>query len=174
MAWRSQKEFRHTKAEWSAVVDATFGPLTDQRPSETFFPRLFDRFAKARAWRVYPDVLPTLERLATRGLKLGIISNWDERLRPLLRELNLSKYFQTIVVSCEVGFPKPAHAIFRQAASELEVSSEVILHVGDSLEMDFQGAKGAGLQAVLLYRKEGMPAQNRISSLEELFSHKHI
>ena len=65
-------------------------------------------------------MIPTLDALAARGLKLGVISNWDERLRPLLRRLKLAGYFETIVVSREVRASKPARAIFQHAVRRLE------------------------------------------------------
>ena len=83
-AWRIAKRFRHSRSDWAQLVDATFRGLTTLPPSRTFFEALYARFARAGAWRVFDDVPPTLEALASRGLKLAVISNWDERLRPLL------------------------------------------------------------------------------------------
>ena len=103
---------------WAGLVDATFRGLTDRPPSQTFFAELYDRFAAPDAWRVFEDVVPTLDALAARGLKLGVISNWDERLRPLLERLKLAGYFEIIVVSREVRASKPARAIFQHAVRE--------------------------------------------------------
>jgi putative hydrolase of the HAD superfamily len=167
-AWRALRDFRHTRAQWSALVDATFSELIETRPSETFFANLFDRFAAAEAWRVYEDVFPTLEVLFSRGIKLGIISNWDDRLRPLLRKLKLDGYFEAIVVSCEVDSPKPATRIFLNAASALGVKPEAILHVGDDAEMDLHGARAAGLQSVLIKRGAKRAGRDHIRSLREL------
>jgi len=66
---------------------------------------------------------------------------------------------------------KPAPKIFHLALEKHAVDPEEALHVGDSLREDVEGAKKAGLHAVLLNRKE---AQERgdiqvISSLEEVF-----
>ena len=82
-AWRAATRFRHSRLGWARLVDATFRGLTDQPPSRSFFAELYARFASPDVWRIFPDVLPTLDALAARGLKLGVISNWDERLRPL-------------------------------------------------------------------------------------------
>ncbi len=100
-------------------------------PSETFFPELYERFGEPEAWRVFEDVTPAIDALASRGISLGIISNWDERLPPLLDGLGLSKYFEAVVISCEAGFPKPSPVIFEHAARKLGVAPEFILHVGD-------------------------------------------
>src|SRR5262249_17462379 len=118
-AWRNLRDFNYTSSEWHSLVNQTFLGLTRVPVSGSFFSDLSDGFGKADAWRIFDDVLPALEFLKVRGLKLGIISNWDERLRPLLRQLNIERFFQSIVVSCEAGACKPSAAIFRQAAQKL-------------------------------------------------------
>ena len=81
-AWRARKDFFHTLAGWSELVDQTFAGLVEIPPSRSFFPELFKEFSSARSWRIYDDVLPCLEQLRRRGLKVGAISNWDQRLSP--------------------------------------------------------------------------------------------
>src|SRR5262249_51659563 len=83
---------------------------------------------------------------------------------PLLRQLNLERFFQTIVVSCEVGQCKPSAAIFRQAAQKLELRPCEILHIGDSPTFDIAGATAADLQALLLSRDED-PKPGQLNSL---------
>ena len=167
-AWREFKDFSHTASDWSALVDATFRGLIEPLPSQTFFPQLFDRFAQPEVWHIFEDVLPTLRALHSNGVRLGIVSNWDKRLRPLLHELDLDAYFESIVVSCEVGARKPAGQIFDSACATLGVDRSEILHVGDSLEMDFQGARAAGLQAIWLRRGARQRRQGTIKTLREL------
>jgi putative hydrolase of the HAD superfamily len=167
-AWRALKHFRYTRGEWARLVEATFRGLTKRPPRRTFFPALYDRFSQPQAWRIYDDVLPALETLAARGLKLGIISNWDERLRPLLHALELHRHFDAIVVSSEVGVAKPARGIFHRATADLRLAPEMLLHVGDSPALDVRGARAAGLQARLLRRKAKRRVPGEIRSLAEL------
>jgi putative hydrolase of the HAD superfamily len=167
-AWNASKNFEHSRVEWAGLVDATFFGLIDAQPSRTFFAELFERFAQPAAWRIFEDVLPALNALCSRGFRLGVISNWDDRLRPLLRRLGLYDYFDPIVVSCEVGASKPARIAFLQAASQLGASPGAVLHVGDSLEMDVQGAQAAGFAAVWLDRKSVRTRPGTIHSLGDL------
>src|SRR5262249_51007770 len=113
-AWRALKKFNHRRREWSRLVDETFRGLIEPLPGRTFFPELYEHFSKPEAWRVFDDVLPTLESLKAQGMKLCVISNWDERLRPLLRVLELNSYFDAVAVSCDKGHPKPSPRIFRE------------------------------------------------------------
>jgi putative hydrolase of the HAD superfamily len=168
-AWHARPDFEHTRAAWSELVDLTFEGLTDRPPSRTFFAELYERFNEVDAWRVFEDVVPALEALAGRGVKLGVISNWDERLRPLLLKLKLTDYFAAIVISSEVGCSKPSRVIFERAIQRLGMGAEAILHVGDSLAMDVRGARAAGLHALRL-RRQGLAAQpGQIRSLRELY-----
>ena len=169
-AWQALEGFQHTRSEWAQLVDATFRGQLDPLPSRTFFSSVYDRFAQPDAWHVFPDVVPTLEKLRSSGCNLGIVSNWDDRLRPLLRVLKLDSYFASIIVSCEVGCPKPSPRIYHHAAEELGLAPEQILHIGDSLGMDFQGARAAGFQAWLLQRKSEHRGGDAIGSLTELDS----
>jgi putative hydrolase of the HAD superfamily len=164
-AWKSCKNFDYTRSGWESLVQQTFGESVQSLP---FFPELYERFTEANAWRVFYDVLPTLETLASEQVRLIVISNWDERLRLLLQRLRLNSYFETLVISCEVGFPKPSPVIFEHAAAKLGLPPQAILHVGDSAEMDLRGACAAGFQAVQLRRGAKNLQSSEIASLLEL------
>jgi putative hydrolase of the HAD superfamily len=167
-AWKARPGFDYAVEDWSAIVDETFAGLVVDKPSRTFFAELYERFAQAGAWRIYEDVLPTLTTLAECGVRLGVISNWDGRLRPLLTSLGLANRFESIIVSCEIGASKPAPAPFLAAVKALSASPDKILHVGDSFDMDIAGARAAGLQSVQIVRDPGVVAAGQIRSLREL------
>ncbi len=168
-AWSTRGEFEHSHQGWAGLVDATFAGLVDRKPSASFFPKLYERFADPAAWRIYDDVLPTLDELASRGFALAAVSNWDERLRPLLAALNLDGYFEAVLVSCELYFAKPSNVIFEHALRKLGVAPAEALHVGDSPLEDVEGAKSAGMKGLLLDRS-GTPGAGRIQSLTELLA----
>ncbi len=163
-AWKAKKNFDYSRRAWWRIVDQTFSGLAHTKPR--FFDHLYDEFALPHCWRVHDDVAPTLERCRTRGLKLGIISNWDERLRPLLEQIGLAPYFDAIVVSAEIGHHKPEPEIFRRTAELLQLPAARILHVGDSIEEDVRGGAAAGFQAALLDRDGNK--QSAIRSLAAL------
>jgi|SRR5919108_2756681 putative hydrolase of the HAD superfamily len=167
-AWRARTDFNHTREDWAALVDDTFAGLVRPPPSQSFFPVIYERFADAAAWKIYDDVLPTLDALASKGIPMAVVSNWDERLRPLLEELRLESYFEAIVVSCEVAFPKPSPVIFQHATQKLGLPPGSILHIGDSWSEDYEGAKAAGLQALLLDRSRHFAGDEHLRSLREL------
>ena len=158
---------------WKQVVWETIAPLCDPDDFEGFFDELFDFFSEAAAWRLFPDVAPTLDRLRAMGLVLGVISNWDSRLLRTLDNLNLSPYFSVIAVSALVGSAKPDAEIFRYALERAGVAPEQAIHIGDSVELDVQGASECGIHALLIDRKDRFPensAYARICSLEGVVS----
>jgi putative hydrolase of the HAD superfamily len=167
-AWRALRNFNYTKPEWRSLVDATFHGQIDGTLSRAFFSELYEHFAEGDAWRIFDDVVPTLQRLKNRGVKLGVISNWDRRLGPLLRTLKLDEFFDVVVVSCHAGACKPSRRIFEQAVRRLRVPAKRVLHVGDSPELDRDAARAAGMQALLLGRDSHGGRRRVITSLREL------
>ncbi|MBU6399522.1 MAG: HAD-IA family hydrolase [Verrucomicrobia bacterium] len=165
-AWQTRGEFNYSKAAWFGLVRRTFATEAGTLPA-TFLEAVYDRFADPAVWRIYADVLPALEGLAAREIDLGVISNWDERLRPLLADLKLERYFTVVVVSCEVGFTKPSPVIFEQALRALGLPGQAVLHVGDSPHEDVAGARATGLRAVRLDRR-GAGGGGGLGSLLEL------
>jgi len=151
-AWRAKVDFDYSKRAWRSLVEATFAGLVAEGMIKKLFPVLYERFAEPGAWRVFDDVFPALQELRAAGFKLGVISNWDERLVPLLDRLDLTHWFDVITVSFQTGAAKPAPGIFQQASVALGVPSESILHVGDSLDEDVRGAQAAGFSGVLVDR----------------------
>lgn len=149
--WKAKRGFDYSRDAWRRVVEKTFYGLAHTKPA--FFDHVYDEFALPHCWRVFEDVAPALQRCRERGLKLGVISNWDERLRPLLDQMGLAPYFDVIVVSFETGHHKPETELFARAAEGLQLPPASILHVGDSVEEDVRGASAAGFQSVLLDRR---------------------
>lgn len=152
---------------WRRIVKQVFAdePFAD---FEAFFAELFAYFARSANWEVFGDVEPTLQNLRSRGLRLGVVSNFDARLFAIFDGLNLTRYFDTIVVSGRAGAAKPDPRIFRIALERLRVTAAEALHVGDSEREDRQGALAAGLRALRIDRGKPREAPEVIGSLADL------
>ena len=166
-AWKALGARAESREDWLAVVRSVFGGMDQVEDVQTLFEALYDRFTEPRVWKVFDDVVPTLELLQKQGIRLAIISNWDERLRPLLKRLRLAQYFGPILVSCEVGCRKPKPEIFVRAAAALGMPATAVLHVGDCEHHDVAGAVGAGMRALLI-RRAGSGVDSSISTLATL------
>lgn len=108
-------------------------------------------------FRLYSDVVPTLQQLRKSNLKLGVLSNWDSSLHKVIDNLELREYFDFIIPSLEIGIEKPNKGIFREALHRAKVSPNEALHIGDSFEDDYLGAKSAGWNARLIVRNNEQP-----------------
>jgi putative hydrolase of the HAD superfamily len=161
------------KSWWRNLVGAVFDGLGQFPRFEDFFDEVFERFRGREFWHVYADVEPTLAELKRRGMKLGVISNFDSRLYDVLRACGLDRLFDSVHVSTLAGAAKPDPAIFQSALSYHAVEARLAWHIGDSLREDYEGAMAAGLNAVLLDRDnrfaDNAPA-NRITTLEQLIT----
>ena len=104
------------------------------------------------AFTVYDDAVDAMTAAKARGLRVIILSNWQCGLRRFCERLGLDSFAEHIVVSQEVGYEKPAPEIFAIACDRLGVRPDRVLHVGDTLIEDYQGARDAGLRALLLRR----------------------
>lgn len=141
------------KGWWHDFVDRLCRRLDLSPPTPFASAELFARFSRSDAWEIFPDVSLALSRLREKGLKLGIVSNWDTRLPDLLSELGLEDSFDAITFSAAEGIEKPNPKIFLACLAKLGVSPEHALHVGDHPIDDFEGAQAAGMASVLIDRK---------------------
>jgi len=126
-----------------------------------------------RAWEhahnfdLYEDVLPTLDDLRRRGLKLGLVSNTARDLAAFVRHHALE--VDAALSSRAHGKVKPHESIFRAVLAELDVEAEDAAMVGDSVEDDIEGAEALGIRPFLLDRDGRYPgAANRLTDLREL------
>lgn len=111
---------------------------------------LYHYYTTEKAWHIGdPNAEKAFKAMRARGIKLAVVSNFDTRLRPLMRVLQCYDWFDTIVVSAEVGLEKPNPEIFRTACRELGVKPEQVLHVGDDKTNDIVGASAAGCDSLL-------------------------
>ncbi|GIL63072.1 hypothetical protein Vafri_17046 [Volvox africanus] len=80
---------------------------------------IYQYYARAEAWHVVPGAVEALQRLKAAGVLLGVVSNFDTRLRPLLRDLRVEGLFDAVIVSAEVRAEKPNPVIFDAAVETL-------------------------------------------------------
>ncbi|HBE18393.1 MAG TPA: hydrolase [Cyanobacteria bacterium UBA11149] len=140
---------------WRLIALRTFqnvGVLNQFEDFTDFFDQLYNYFATAQPWFIYPDVIPALAAWQKAGIQLGIVSNFDSRIDLVLKALKLDEFFKSVTISTQVGAAKPQPKIFATALEKHQCYPQEAWHIGDSLKEDYQGAKAAGLRAILLDR----------------------
>jgi putative hydrolase of the HAD superfamily len=152
---RSTEELRRLEREWwRERVAETFSQLHQFDDFQAYFDTLFEFFGDPANWVAYPDVAPALEELKRSGLQLGVISNFDARLYRLLEGLDLARFFDSVIISSEAGYAKPAVELFEFALARSGVRPSEALHAGDAAHLDVAGANAAGIEALLVRRPE--------------------
>lgn len=149
---------------WRELVDLILddvAPSLGEADRDNFFEVAYEHFAEAGVWELYPEVIDVLEELQPQ-FRLAVISNFDGRLRIILEQLGISKFFHHVFISSEIGADKPDPEIYRRALKFLELPANQALHVGDDPERDGKAASAAGLSILQLDRPK--------NSLRDLFS----
>ena len=154
---------------WRQLVDLVLDEVAssmNELDRDNFFEIAYEHFAEAGVWELYPEVPEVLEKLSPR-FQLAVISNFDGRLRMILEQLGVSKFFKHVFISSELGADKPNSEIFRRALDVIQLEPNEVLHVGDDPERDWKAATAAGLSIFQLDRKK-----NSLRDLLQWFNHE--
>jgi putative hydrolase of the HAD superfamily len=159
-----------TSQVWVGMYSLLCRKLGIDVGAEQIAARVYQEFGDPARWIAYPDVAPAFARLKQRGMRLGLISNWDNRLSGLIEGLGLGGQLDTIVSSADVGLHKPDPRIFELACARLGVRPEEAAHVGDHHYADIVGAQAIGMRPVLIDRHATSPSwrQGFIATLDDL------
>lgn len=146
---------------WRELVLQVTG-FPEDETFDRFFGELFAFYERPEAWCLFPDTLPFLAA-ARKRYRLAVVSNFDQRLIPIVEGLRLTPYFEFILSSSETRAQKPDPQIFRLALQKLNLPAEDVLHIGDSRTADYEGARRAGLRAFHLQREKGQALPDALS-----------
>ncbi len=139
------------KAWWDDLVRQTF-QATDSTvrfdDAAGLYDELFAYYAKAGAWQLREGALDMLDGLEADGVSVGVVSNFDLRLGPLLEEMGVGPRLACLVLPAHCGARKPDPAIFRAALHALGLPAESVALVGDDPDKDLAGARAVGLHAI--------------------------
>lgn len=102
---------------------------------------------------LFDDAIPTLERFAESGLAIGIVSNSDFDLWPVLKKLGIDTLVDIALPTISLGIEKPHPEAYRSACRELGVAPQDAVFIGDNVELDGYGALAAGLRPILIDRE---------------------
>jgi putative hydrolase of the HAD superfamily len=120
---------------------------------------------------LFEDVLSTLKELKGKKYILGLLTNLSRDMAPICRQLGLEPYLDFVVTSEEVGSDKPQPPIFLAALERAGVNASEAVHIGDQYKIDVVGARGVGINPILIDRYDFYPDVTdcpRIHHLSEL------
>lgn len=161
---------------WHELVKKTFvdaGYKGNDSTISTIFTHLYVHFGTSNGWEILPGASEALQNLSNHDIKLGVISNFDERLETILTKMALRHHFDFVITSKEFKIAKPDVRIFEEALRLGECSACQTIHVGDNYHNDYCGARDAGLTGVLFSKDtsnlpEDIDKDYIVSDLHEL------
>ncbi len=130
-----------------------------------------EQLFKGATFALFDDVLATIKTLKERKLILGLLTNATKDMISMRRKLGLEPYLDFVVTSDEVGADKPSPSIFQAALQRAGVEASEAIHIGDQYKIDIVGARGVGINPILIDRYDLYPEVKdcpRIRSLTEL------
>lgn len=192
--------------EFRATLDSPLSQVTDvilRGDSDGYRPKheLFDAILNDLRWHHAPELaqiehywfeqspccmqpreglFDLLDELTHRNIKRGVITNGQTTVQnATLDAIGVRPYMQTILVSETVGLRKPDAAIFQLALSQLGLSPQETIFVGDHPLNDVHGARCAGLVAVWLSGCHDWPddlpaAEHEIRAIGEVLSYLNV
>jgi putative hydrolase of the HAD superfamily len=129
---------------------------------------LFAAFSDPAGYRLFDDVRPALEALAGRGLKLGVVSNFEPWLEDVLALEGVDHLFAAVAISGKLGVAKPDPEIFLAALTEAGADPAATVHVGDQPANDVVAARAVGITPVLIDRFARHPDPDGAHRVEDL------
>jgi putative hydrolase of the HAD superfamily len=172
--FRQSQPSRQTWADEQAIADFWFSyymsllePLVaehDEALLDQLVRIITEAFEKHTNWQLYPDVKPTLEAFQAKGYSLGVISDWNIALGPLLRQFDLTQYFDCLVISAVARHAKPSPKLYDMALERANAIPDYAIHIGDSYIHDVLGARAVGITPILLDRAETL-TENKVDCL---------
>lgn len=152
------------RERWRSIVTTVIDDIGDP---EGCFAELFEHFQRPESWRCFDDVSATITSMQAMGLELAVASNFDGRLHRVCDGLPVVSGLTCRIVSAEVGYRKPSPRFFEALLARMGCEPDELLMVGDDRENDWEGARRAGVPAVLINRR-GEPGPGEIRRLTDL------
>ncbi|HUR12141.1 MAG TPA: YjjG family noncanonical pyrimidine nucleotidase [Flavitalea sp.] len=132
------------KRMWHTLIDFKIG---DEKLAREMGVRFLDLLPTRNL--LFPNTVEVLQYLQDKGYKLHMITNgFEETQHCKLRNSGLHPYFGEVITSEGSNSLKPKKEIFDFAFRLTGASPAQSIMIGDSIEVDIQGAVNAGIDQV--------------------------
>ena len=158
---------------WKNIFLNATNEVVKLEDPEMVFEECYNEFSKKKWWQLAPNFLEALKTWNQEGLKIAVVSNWDERLIKLLDEFNIRDLFHALIISTEVGLEKPDPEIIKLACKKIDIEPSQAVMIGDNLDLDYEAAKAAGCAGLIYDPKQRYPdIKQTISDFKEIKNKK--
>jgi HAD superfamily hydrolase (TIGR01549 family) len=129
---------------------------------------LYEAWSNPDNFVLFDDVIPALEMLKDKGVKIYCASNENKRLSNFFVHFSIDSYFTDIFTSEALGVEKPNPAFFEKILVATGFDKNEVLHVGDSIVSDYDGAQNVGIRAILVDRNDEIKENRNIVRINDL------
>jgi HAD superfamily hydrolase (TIGR01509 family) len=141
----SKGGFRNLRQFWTAFLRKL--SIREQEALIKDFEEVRSRLL-VRVFKLYEGVFPTLSILQKK-YKLVPVSNCAVSTRDEIVAMGLTRFFEHVILSYEVGARKPNGRIYLEALQALGLDADECIFVADEIS-DLEGAKAVGLRTMLV------------------------
>lgn len=155
---------------WLQLVARTFSCVDHglaPEKLEMIGQRLISVFRTSACWSHVNGAQELVQNVRNAGKCVGIISNFDSSLPQVLDAMGFAGKFDFILTSYEAGVMKPERGIFEIPLQRLQIPAEQALHIGNKLDMDYEGARNCGWSGLLVSNADNPHSFASLSSLLE-------
>lgn len=155
------------------------------RTTRGFYDKFNGLFLKQMGVKIQPEIISDIYKTVTKipwqayddtqvlsNLKqpMGIISNWDDSLIKIIGITLADLKFKPVIGSSHEGVQKPDVAIYLKALSQIKFRPQNVLYLGNSVKLDMEPARSAGMRTILIDREDLYPTYKgiKIKSLDQL------
>jgi REG-2-like HAD superfamily hydrolase len=136
---------------WKQLLEGTFSDNEENKISDEKLTKmtnyLLEIYKTTTCWSLCYGALDFLNYLKLQQqfesqagknephFRMGVISNFDDRLDVLLRNMKINHYFEFVLSSYRAGFEKPDQEIFKEAMKQSglkDLKPSECLHIGDT------------------------------------------
>lgn len=173
-----QKKF-HSQAyylEWYRLLLVELGERVEIADEEcgSFPLQLFEEYYFDDGFQLHEQVIPMLDFLKRKEIKVALITNATSRVRELLARDHILSLFDLIIISGEVGFEKPNAGIFEITLAKMKVRPANAIYVGDSRDTDYDGAQKVGMRPILIDWHRRLANTEGLTVIPDLFALQHF
>lgn len=162
--------------EWLAAMSSAEAPYEDYyrqilgalaiEPTDPLLSSLLREREPSYFVETYPEVLPVIDELRSRGIRLAVVSDAWPSLPQLHEALGMVDCFEVYAISAVLGCTKPDPRMYRHASDGLGLDPHECLFVDDVPAL-VVAAMGLGYQAVMM-RRNGEPVPAGVRAVADL------
>lgn len=169
--WDSMLNARCTSGSRKVLsyVEEYVTKVTGKSPSKQdliFAELVLGRYQDLAIEKPRPMLIGALSALKSQGIKLGLLSDSDEREVRAWPKSTIVPFFDSCCFSFEIGYTKPSKEAYSIVLDKLGATAQSSIFVGDGGGDELKGAREAGFGAVVFMK--GFVSKNGLRSAEEI------